>query len=841
MKKFILALSSLIIFTLVMVNIQPTLSTNATDYEDRTVEALGATYTVTKNLINREIGYGITHIKDRGLSSASNLNNYDSCGPKDTLVGQQVNVLSIPSNEAVRIVNWTYLTPDSWTKQTVRKIAENFEYHNPGWKVIAGINGDFFDINGNAELPYHASGYTVTNGNVTKPFGSASAVGFKNDGSGYQLVGGQKIEAGPLKLQIVDKNDNVIEEFDVQKINSEVAEGEVGVWFSYNEFVSDVRTLVPVTVQGDDVYVCDAPIRCLPMKQTTIYAKGVLGHQTEETTLKLGQFAVETSNEKIQAYMENGAIIRIQQNIVGAYADCDNITGAGIQLLKDGVAVGDSDLNRHPRTCVGIKADGSVVFFTVDGRQFDSDMYGMSSAEMAAALTYYGCVEGYNLDGGGSTTIITRNQYGDFDVHNSPSDGGERSDSNALLVVVPEISLEISDVSDTSVTIEYRENTEVRATNVKFFLNDDVRSFSGYELVWDNLEPQTNYELTYTYDIEYKNSVLKGQKNTLYFTTGKVMPKHADFYYEETDTEYLIHFKLIDEGKTLTSPRIKYDVDGSSKSISISTSSSSPVSIPKVDGLNPNSFVFSGRYNIASSQNETVRYEIPISKFETHSLTFNLDGGTLDTMINSYDSHDIPLQLPEPERTGFEFIGWYDTNGNRISSITNTNFGDLNLTAVWKVKYAKLIVDIGGTITETVYMYGDTITYPENPTKKGHTFVGWNSELPTTMSEENVILTAAFTPNTYKVVVKINDTQYEVNYQYGQQINSLETPQVDGYTFEGWDKELPSTMPDYDITITASMNKIAEKESGCGCNSAIFIMLTSILSLGILLVRRKNN
>lgn len=790
-KKIIFIFTTIFVFIFMFVGLIP--STENVEAENPKVEALGATYQVTKNLINNEIGYGVYHIKDHALSSATNLNNYDSCGPKDTLVGQQVNVLGIPSNEAVRIVNWTYNTPDGWTKQTVRKLAENFEYHNPGWKVIAGINGDFFDINGNQALPYPGNGYVVSNGNVLKPYGSASAVGFKNDGSSYQLVGGQKIECGPLKLQIVDENDKILKEFDVNKINDTVENNEVGVWFTYNVMNDGIRNEVPVTVHGDNIFLCEAPYRCLPMAKQSVYAKGILQHYTDEKTLLLGQFAVETTNSEVVSYIEQGSTIRLQQNLIGAYADCDNVTGAGIQLLKDGVAVGDSDLNRHPRTCVGIKADGTVIFFTVDGRQFDSNMYGMSSAEMAAALLNYGCVEAYNLDGGGSTTIITRNAYGDFDVHNSPSDGGERSDSNALLVVVPEISLDVVSVNDTYMSLEYRPNTEVKATNIQLTLNGETRELNTTNYIWSNLTPQTQYELDYTYDIEYKNSVLKGQNGKLYFTTGKNLPKFSSFYYEETETEYLIHFGLTDTNKTLTSPRIKYTVNGSSKSISISTSTKSPVSIAKVDGIDPSSFVFSGRYNIASSIAENVRFDIPIYKFASHTITYDLkDGVQNNSNVASYDSSSLPVTLAEPTKYGHYFMGWYDDESNRVLSINNTDAGDVHLTAKWQAKPYTLTIDDGhGNINKITYKFGEQIATPSNPAN------------------------------------------------------------VEGYEFAGWDKEIPSIMPNNDLIITAKWTKIEtpvdnQEENGCGCgcgcgcNSAIVMTLTGILAIGLIVIRKKH-
>ncbi|MCK7524134.1 MAG: phosphodiester glycosidase family protein [Ignavibacteriales bacterium] len=86
--------------------------------------------------------------------------------------------------------------------------------------------------------------------------------------------------------------------------------------------------------------------------------------------------------------------------------------------------------NRHPRTAVGVNQDTTKLFLiTVDGRQISS--LGMNLYELADLMLQLGIYQGINLDGGGSTTMVVRNE-----VVNSPSDAsGERPVSNALIVV----------------------------------------------------------------------------------------------------------------------------------------------------------------------------------------------------------------------------------------------------------------------------------------------------------------------------------------------------------------------------------------------------------------------
>lgn len=107
---------------------------------------------------------------------------------------------------------------------------------------------------------------------------------------------------------------------------------------------------------------------------------------------------------------------------------------SGYQILvKDGKNI--APVNKlNPRTCVGIKEDGTVLFFVVDGRQ-DPDSVGMDYPEMADTMIALGCVDVLELDGGGSSTMLAQKE-GDDDLScsNSPSYGYERTVSSSLLV-----------------------------------------------------------------------------------------------------------------------------------------------------------------------------------------------------------------------------------------------------------------------------------------------------------------------------------------------------------------------------------------------------------------------
>lgn len=98
-----------------------------------------------------------------------------------------------------------------------------------------------------------------------------------------------------------------------------------------------------------------------------------------------------------------------------------------ITAAEEGIGAGFVT-TRHPRTAAGVTRDGTLLLVSVDGRQ-KALSQGVSLPELAAILLKHGAVDAVNLDGGGSTALVTRER-----VTNSPSSGVERPIANALLV-----------------------------------------------------------------------------------------------------------------------------------------------------------------------------------------------------------------------------------------------------------------------------------------------------------------------------------------------------------------------------------------------------------------------
>lgn len=551
------------VFT-IMLLFSNTLFLNAeNDFDDTLYSAGNAQYQVTERLKDEIVDYGVRYINDTAVSKSTT-----QISGKNTLDPQVVNLLEVPTSSVMKVVNWTYSSPSGWSTQTLTSLAQDFEYNNPGWVVLAGVNGDFFDINSKGALPKQTTGAAVNNGEVVRAVSSGRQVGFTNDGTTNSLIGGKDLQfTEEHYLTIYDDKKNEIKSFEIDLFNEVPSGDQISLYFSYYYLSDEKRETHTNTTPNENSYIVENQERGYATSSSKMYGKGKVSTSKQAIELRIGQFAIVTENEEVQALLDNMPVIRVQQNIVGDYANCDNISGCGAQLVLNGEHQAASDgmsHYRHPRTVIGKKSDGSIVLVTVDGRQESRNMYGMTYDELSTMMMYYGVEEAYNLDGGGSTTMIIRDGKGGFDVKNSPSDGGERHDANAILVVVPEMKLYIDKVNDNAVEFSYLSKCkDINISNVEVTIESEnykeVKKIETDTYVWEGLSPKNEYTLTYSYDLTYGDSKIRNTSKPLTFSTGKARPTLTNYSYSETDTHYIFKYTINDSDNCLTFARLRYD------------------------------------------------------------------------------------------------------------------------------------------------------------------------------------------------------------------------------------------------------------------------------------------
>ena len=134
----------------------------------------------------------------------------------------------------------------------------------------------------------------------------------------------------------------------------------------------------------------------------------------------------------------------------------------------------------------------------------------------------------------------------------------------------------------------------------------------------------------------------------------------------------------------------------------------------------------------------------------TYAVTLNTNGGTINSgNVTSY-TYGVGATLPtagDMTYTGHTFVGWYDNEnltGSPVTAIGGTETGNKEYWAKWEInQYTITVKPENGKADITITQdYGTPITAPADPTREGYTFMGWDREIPTTMPAENITLKA---------------------------------------------------------------------------------------------------
>ena len=186
-----------------------------------------------------------------------------------------------------------------------------------------------------------------------------------------------------------------------------------------------------------------------------------------------------------------------------------------------------------------------------------------------------------------------------------------------------------------------------------------------------------------------------------------------------------------------------------------------------------------------------------------YTVTFQSEGGSeVASQIRANTPADQPA---DPTKEGYTFIGWY--NGESEWSFETPVTADLTLTAKWQINRYTITFDTAGgsEVPSITQDYGTAITPPAAPTRTGYTFAGWDKTIPATMPAENITLTARWTVNQYTITFKPENGGQDIviKQDYGTAITAPANPTKTGYTFAGWNREIPTAMPAGDMTITA--------------------------------------
>ena len=146
----------------------------------------------------------------------------------------------------------------------------------------------------------------------------------------------------------------------------------------------------------------------------------------------------------------------------------------------------------------------------------------------------------------------------------------------------------------------------------------------------------------------------------------------------------------------------------------------------------------------------TVQWTAP-----TYAVTLNTNGGTINSGNVTGYTYGVGATLPAADDmtyTGHTFKGWYDNEnltGSPVTAIGGAETGNKEYWAKWEINQYTITFDTNGgsEIAPITQDYGTEITAPDNPTRKGYTFKGWDKEIPETMPAENITVKAQWEIN----------------------------------------------------------------------------------------------
>lgn len=313
---------------------------------------------------------------------------------------------------------------NGWTAYGKRTLTQaNNILLQQGYSPVAGMNADFFSFQTGVPMSN-----TIIDGKIfTADSSWLPAIGFRNDGTAF-------IGTLPINTTVTTDSGS---SFKVECINK--YRQPYALYLFNRDFADNTHS----PDWGRDVVLCNVS-GDFRLGGTVTATVESISDNDGSVPIPDGKLILSVSADAAQELKDRLNCLTPGTNITisttaGQDSDIWNNIGyalgaTGGKLLTNG-QLDYTDEAAAPRSAVGIRSDGSIIFYTIDGRQKDYS-YGVRKETLAKRLLELGCTDAINLDGGGSTTIgYAEPGSKEFKIANSPSDGAQRSCANFLFVL----------------------------------------------------------------------------------------------------------------------------------------------------------------------------------------------------------------------------------------------------------------------------------------------------------------------------------------------------------------------------------------------------------------------
>lgn len=299
-------------------------------------------------------------------------------------------------------------------------------YEGLGYRVVGAVNGDFYDTATGYPL-----GILISAGQLLSGASSYYAVGFRQDGSAV---------IGEPQLEITASTDT--QSVKLASLNKPRVD-KAGITMLTYDYRTDHDTGSSVASDGVNVVAAIVGGRASIGESLTLRVEEV-SEDANERVLRQDQVLLSGAANGYDVGLSFLRSLTPGQTLTVSFStpdpawnDVAEAIGALYLLVSDGQPITDFEAVAAPRTAVGVKANGDVVLYAIDGRQSSHSM-GASLSVVAQRMAELGCVTALALDGGGSTTALAAlPDSASAKVLNSPSDKTERKVTNHILLLAP--------------------------------------------------------------------------------------------------------------------------------------------------------------------------------------------------------------------------------------------------------------------------------------------------------------------------------------------------------------------------------------------------------------------
>lgn len=356
----------------------------------------------TANTVSRPIGVQTTYYHQDATNSAGL---------------QKTNFIEYTPNQSVMPV--VAYGDGLYGRSTITKIAKYLE--DKGMNVLGGINADFFVLSTGIPI-----GLVINNGTLISSDGNMYAAGFMSDGTAIinKPAINMKItgEKGEVKIDYYNKSRSVH-----------------GIYLLDNKFSNETK----INTKGYNIVLErleDTPVKVGGTVAMKVISKG----EANVTSHIYENWMVLTVDEK--GPVDRWVDFEVDDVVTLSVTPPENNTQwndvlyavGGKSLVENGQVTGwsvDAGSSNAPRSAVGVKADGTVVLYEVDGRQSNHSA-GLTAQQLGQEMLELGVVNALCLDGGGSSAMMVQMPGNeDAEVVSKSSDGSLRACANYIFLV----------------------------------------------------------------------------------------------------------------------------------------------------------------------------------------------------------------------------------------------------------------------------------------------------------------------------------------------------------------------------------------------------------------------